>query len=241
RRAMADDRLDDAIAAVVHAVDRIEQATRGVLDESLPELPPRPAPPEPRTPPPPAFSSQSAGFAARPTTALGGLGAVPAPQPSPELPEAATEQQPPLEYRPPSEQQPPFEPQPPFDQQPPFAQQPQFEQQPYDAPLPMQEPSVEAPAEQAPGLAPSPDPTWSDYEPFFPDDPGPLPLAADQAHDEHPIAQDAGDPSASVHELVGRIVARTQALEDHLDAARQLRAEITELVSRLAAAAERDH
>ena len=212
---MADDRLDDAIAAVVHAVDRIEQATRGVLDEPLPELPPRPAPPQPRMPPPPAFSPQSTGFAARPTTALGGLGAVPAQQFA--------------------ERQPPFEPQP-----------------PYDAPLPMQTPTADTPtafgppthvgAEAAPELAPSPDPSWSDYEPFFPDDPGPLPLPADQVPVDavDGYAADAGDASATVHELVGRIVARTQALEDHLDAARQLRAEITELVSRLAAAAERD-
>lgn len=43
--------------------------------------------------------------------------------------------------------------------------------------------------------------------------------------------------SAEVHELVGRIVARTQELDDHLEAARRLRGEITELVARLAAAA----
>lgn len=42
---------------------------------------------------------------------------------------------------------------------------------------------------------------------------------------------------AEVHELVGRIVARTQELDDHLEAARRLRGEITELVARLAAAA----
>ena len=41
---------------------------------------------------------------------------------------------------------------------------------------------------------------------------------------------------AEVHELVGRIVARTQELDDHLEASRQLRTEITELVARLAAA-----
>ena len=49
-------------------------------------------------------------------------------------------------------------------------------------------------------------------------------------------AASSGAP-AEVHELVGRIVARTQDLEEHLDAARDLRSEISELVSRLAAAA----
>ncbi|MEH3052960.1 MAG: hypothetical protein PGN13_02990 [Patulibacter minatonensis] len=42
---------------------------------------------------------------------------------------------------------------------------------------------------------------------------------------------------AEVHELVGRIVARTQELDDHLTAASELRREVTELVARLAAAA----
>ena len=56
-----------------------------------------------------------------------------------------------------------------------------------------------------------------------------------------PAAQAAGPTAAAadaeVHELVGRIVVRTQALEEHLDAARDLRSEISELVSRLASAA----
>lgn len=42
-----------------------------------------------------------------------------------------------------------------------------------------------------------------------------------------------------VHELVGRIVGRMQALDDHLAAASQLRREISELVARLAAASTR--
>lgn len=54
-----------------------------------------------------------------------------------------------------------------------------------------------------------------------------------------PPAASAAAPHApaEVHELVGRIVARTQELDDHLEAARRLRGEITELVARLAAAA----
>jgi hypothetical protein len=42
---------------------------------------------------------------------------------------------------------------------------------------------------------------------------------------------------AEVHELVGRIVARSQELDEQLEAARTLRVEISDLVARLAAAA----
>lgn len=50
-------------------------------------------------------------------------------------------------------------------------------------------------------------------------------------------ATPAGSAPPEVYELVGRIVGRTQALEQHLDAARALRAEISALVAQLAAAA----
>jgi hypothetical protein len=50
-----------------------------------------------------------------------------------------------------------------------------------------------------------------------------------------PFAEQGASPE--VHELVGRIVGRMQALEDHLAASSALRTEISELVARLAAAA----
>ncbi len=173
---MADDRLDDAIAAVTRAVARIEAVTRGVAEPPLPDLPPVR---EPRTPPPPSFTDRpaafgaerSGGFAARPATALGGS-LVPEPQAAP-------------------------------DQE--------------------SEPGVGDWAEHAPAESPT------DAA-----QPAPEPLASYAPMDD----DDA--PTAQIHELVGRIIARTQTLEEHLDAARQLRFEITDLVSRLAAAAERD-
>ena len=59
-------------------------------------------------------------------------------------------------------------------------------------------------------------------------DAGPLPPAAS--------ATPASAGSAEIHELVGRIIGAAQSLDDHLEAARVLRAEVAELVSRLAAA-----
>ena len=55
--------------------------------------------------------------------------------------------------------------------------------------------------------------------------------------DSRPFAGAPAHAPAEVHELVGRIVARTQELDEHLEAARELRVEITELVARLGAAA----
>lgn len=163
---MADDRLDDAIAAVSRAVERIEAVTRGVLDPPLPDLPPVR---QPRTPPPPSFTDlPPGGFAARPTTALG-IG--PYPESEPER----------------SEPEPTFQPEP----------------------------------------EPEPEPQSFAVEPPFQPEPA--------------VTHDSGPDTSEIHELVGRIVARTQTLEEHLNAARNLRFEITELVSRLAAAAERDH
>lgn len=84
-----------------------------------------------------------------------------------------------------------------------------------------------------------------DPEPYLDDPVLPAPPAAQPAAFAHTLATAptpapgaaAPQAPAEVHELVGRIVARTQELDDHLEAARQLRGEITELVARLAAAA----
>ena len=83
----------------------------------------------------------------------------------------------------------------------------------------------------------------ADFDPtaFIPPVPAYEPPQA--APDTPPVPSfDALAPTGDdeVHELVGRIVARTQHLEDQLELARHLRFEITELVRRLAAAVERD-
>ena len=221
---MADDRLDEAIAAVTRAVDRIDAATRGVPVDPYGELGDSPLPPQPRTPPPPAFTGEGAGFAARPTTALG----VPQHQVEPQVDPSWSDYEPPFaspnDFQPdPQLPQPGFAPEPSLTPGPPPAPEPQqFLPQQEWQPEPPQQFQAEPQWQPAPpqSFAPAPDP-----EPeFIPE----LPAV--------PV-----DASAEVHELVGRIVARTQALEDHLDAARTLRAEIAELVSRLAAAADRDH
>lgn len=52
-----------------------------------------------------------------------------------------------------------------------------------------------------------------------------------------PAATVAGAVPGQVHELVGRIVARTQELDDHLEEIQRLRTELNELVARLGNAA----
>jgi hypothetical protein len=135
---MADDRLDDAIDAVVRAVDRIERATRV-----------------------PAPESPAAGAATR--------GAAPAP---------------------------------------PLA----------DATRPIQ------------GSVGSTGSFWAPRN----DPQSTAEFSALGAATVRPYAEQGASPE--VHELVGRIVGRMQSLDDHLAAAAQLRAEISELVARLAAA-----
>ncbi len=185
---MADDRIDDAIAAVARAVARIEAVSHGVLEPPLPDLPPLR---EPRTPPPPSFTDLPSGFAARPTTALG-RGFDPDPEPE-------------------------FEP------------EPEFDPEPLQATVPLNQPEL-APE---PGLEAGPAPE---------SEPRPKSKSKSKSKAKSKSAKPAPEhePGADIHELVGRIIARTQLLEEHLDAARQLRCEITELVSRLAATAERD-
>ncbi len=141
---MADDRLDDAIDAVVRAVDRIERATRAAA---------------------PVSSPASLGDATRPIQgATGQTAAFWAPQPE------------------------------------------------------HSEPGTYDPGA---GLGQRPQSTAE--------------FSALGAAAMRPFAEHGASPE--VHELVGRIVGRMQALEDHLGAAGQLRAEISELVARLAAAA----
>lgn len=222
---MADDRLDDAIAAVTRAVDRIEAVTRGAAEEQLPSAPAAPLPPQPRMPPPPAFSSGAAGFAARPTTALDFSAPEPVVDPSwsdyepplesdlPYAPDGVVEPESSYEPGPPHAPQQAFAPEPPFVPQPSFVPDPPYAPEP---PLMLQQ--------------------QFEPEPYYPTAPE-MPPAPEAIPPIPPVPVDA---SAEVHELVGRIVARTQALEDHLEAARQLRSEISELVSRLAAAADRE-
>lgn len=215
---MADDRLDDAIAAVTRAVERIEAVTRGAADEPLSPLPEMPMPPQPRMPPPPAFSSGSAGFAARPTTALGFTA------PEPEVDPSWSD------YEPPSEPEPAFAPEATHAPEPRYAPESTFA------------PQVEPPfIPQQPYPQDQPFMLQQQFEPEPSYAPPQTPFVAEQPFEPAPIPPVSVDASAEVHELVGRIVARTQALEDHLEAARELRSEIAELVSRLAAAAERDH
>ena len=203
---MADDRLDDAIAAVARAVDRIEAATRGVADAPpLPEVPEVPR--QPRMPPPPAFTATdlrgAGGFAARPTTSLGQPVAPEPAEPEPVAPEAVEPEA--------------------FDES----------QRPAPSPEPHDEPSHDLWHEE----------TFYEPEPAFeapvpPFDPRTPPTPPVPTYDA--LAPSGDDDLGEVHELVGRIVARTQHLEDQLELARHLRFEITELVRRLAAAVERD-
>lgn len=246
---MADDRIDEAIAAVARAVDRIEAATRGVRDAppdarrrpanhddtgavdhptSGRQTPPLPDVRQPRKPPPPAFTAAdlrgAGGFAARPTTSLG--------QPQPPAEEPVD----PLEFDEPEALAPEFdtgdqpshdlwheetfyEPEPAFEV--PVPPVPAPEQATPQAPMPAQgEPQPEQPAAVAPPAPPLTVPPLAQPVPSY----------------------DALSPTGAdeVHELVGRIIARTQHLEDQLELARHLRFEITELVRRLAAAVERD-
>lgn len=190
---MADDRLDDAIDAVVRAVDRIERATRG---QRLIE------------------AADPAGIA-----------------------DAEIER----ELRPPASGVAPgrdaWEPDP-------------------DAPVVgvrKKDKGKKKKRLAAEVVAAAPVPDSSEPEPS---DDAPEPEAV-EGHDDPAVAAPAVSPAppappvspappappagphapAEVHELVGRIVARTQELDDHLEAARRLRGEITELVARLAAAA----
>lgn len=184
---MADDRLDDAIDAVVRAVDRIERATRGqrLIDAADP-----------------------AGLADA---------------------EIARELRPPASGVAPGRDA--WEPDP-------------------DAPVVGVRKKDKGKGKKkhralaAPEVEPEPEPVDVDDELGEPDDApsAPEPPAAGRSS-VPPFAAAASVPAApshapaEVHELVGRIVARTQELEDHLEAARRLRGEITELVARLAAAA----
>lgn len=217
---MADDRIDEAIAAVVRAVDRIEAATRGVAED-----PPVLADPGrlPRKPPPPSFTATdlrgAGGFAARPTTSLG-QPERPGERPAPPV-QPAAERVDPLEFDEPEAVAPEFDV---------HAEQPShdlwheetfYESEPaFEPPVPAYEPQESAPA---PPVTP---PVTPPVPPVTP----PVP--------SYDALAPTGDDE--VHELVGRIIARTQHLEDQLELARHLRFEITELVRRLAAAVERD-
>lgn len=149
---MADDPLDDAIDAVVRAVDRLERATRGSVD-----LPPHP---DALTPPTSVSPGREAwaplGKGDRPGK-KGGKG-----KKKREAEAAAA------------------------------------------AGAPASAPAVDAPASVAPPL---------------------------------PAATVAGAAPGQVHELVGRIVARTQELDEHLEQIQRLRTELNELVARLGNAA----
>lgn len=210
---MADDRIDEAIAAVVRAVDRIEAATRGVSED--PPVLPDPSR-LPRKPPPPAFTATdlrgAGGFAARPTTSLG------QPQPPVEQP-PVEESVDPLEFDEPEALAPEFDAHEDAPSHDLWHEETFYEPEPaFEAPVPAYEPS--APPAAAPPAAPPLEP------------PATVPVPSYDA-----LAPTGDD---EVHELVGRIIARTQHLEDQLELARQLRFEITELVRRLAAAVERD-
>lgn len=180
---MADDRLDDAIDAVVRAVDRIERATRAAAPEPQPLG-------DATRPIQGAVGSTQAFWAPRgePNQVTGqfapqSTGQVTAHQPAGQSAPGVTGQFP---------QQPTgqFAPQQPTAQFPPFGQ-------------------PETTAE----------------------------FSALGAATVRAFADEGASPE--VHELVGRIVGRMQALEDHLSAAGQLRADISELVARLAAAASK--
>ncbi|MBO9531818.1 MAG: hypothetical protein J7513_02470 [Solirubrobacteraceae bacterium] len=157
---MADDRLDDAIDAVVRAVDRIERATRrqAVVEEAhaLEAAAPAEAPAEPHVDARTPVTSVSPGRDAW-APVFGGAGDGEEREPEPE-------------------------------------------------------PEPERPREKRA-----------------------------ERDDDRPRKKDKHkkkDADAELHELVGRIVVRTQELDDHLLASRALRDEISELVARLAAAAD---
>lgn len=227
---MADDRIDEAIAAVVRAVDRIDAAARGETAPTPPADPGR----LPRKPPPPAFTAtdlRPGGFASRPATSLGAPPVDPDVFDEPEIVPSVRDDLAAAAYDPHSYDEPSpdlwpeetfYEPEPAFEAPVP----------PVEPPAP--EPVAAAPAPPAPpappASAPAPSPARSPAPPATP----PLP-----SYDAlNPTGE---DDLADAHELIGRILARTQHLDDQLEAARYLRFEITELVRRLAAAVEREN
>jgi hypothetical protein len=184
---MADDRLDDAIDAVVRAVDRIERATRGqrVIDAADPA----------------GIADAEIERELRPP-ASGVAPGRDAWEPDPDAPVVGVRKK--------------------------------------DKGKKKKRLAAQAIAEAAPI---EPDPLEVEAEPQAPeafDEPAAAAPAGGGAplSPAAPVIPAAGvHAPAEVHELVGRIVARTQELDDQLEAARRLRGEITELVARLAAAA----
>ena len=228
---MADDRLDDAIDAVVRAVDRIERATRSVTG----------APPSP----PVAADGSASPAAPEPHAQRATQFSQPHPMVEPHAPLDAPQPPAQAEYlrgttnfwstvrdvpvAPPAQQSPPQG----------LGHELQFGS--------AQAPAVPEQAQGLPqGLAPSPSPESDSQPSGAPHDPGSglgpgaqstaefsaLGAATLQSYAAH-------GASPQVHELVGRIVGRMQSLEDHLAAAGALRVEISELVARLAAAASK--
>lgn len=194
---MADDRLDDAIDAVVRAVDRIERATRGQRpDAELAEAADLRTPSTSVSPGPDAWGApsgkkkgkkkkrrselsaeaiaqaQAAGDELVDDGAAGFSGPPAWPEPADAAYDAAADDE-------------------------------------FAAPFPPEGAGFGLGSTASSGAA-----GWADFAP-----------------------QPPSQAPAEVHELVGRIVARTQELDDHLEAARLLRGEINELVARLAAAA----
>ncbi len=185
--AMADDRLDDAIDAVVRAVDRIERATRGqrVIDAADPA----------------GLVDAEIERELRPP-ASGVAPGRDAWEPDPDAPVVGVRKKDKGKKKKHRAVAPPVAP-------------PELEDESIveDDELVESSPAPVAPEPPVAGRASVP----------------PFAAAAVPAAPSHAPAE--------VHELVGRIVARTQELEDHLEAARRLRGDITELVARLAAAA----
>lgn len=186
---MADDRLDDAIDAVVRAVDRIERATRGqrLIDAADPA----------------GLADAEIERELRPP-ATGVAPGRDAWEPDPDAPVVGVRKK--------------------------DKGKGKKKHRALAAPVAQPEPEPE-PVDLDEELA------EPEYSPSAPEPP-----AAGRSS-VPPFAAAASVPAApshapaEVHELVGRIVARTQELDDHLEAARRLRGEITELVARLAAAA----